>query len=85
MQNISPDIIFYIKIDIKTAQTRIFNRNENLTSFEQEKTVFWEKVINGYETIFKNSTQVVQLDGTLDPQKLTILAINKIKKHIFVL
>ncbi len=78
MQNIEPDLILYIKIDIKTAQDRIFKRNESLTSFEKEKTEFWEKVIVGYEKIFKDRKNVITLDGTLSPEKLTTLAITEI-------
>ena len=78
MQNIEPDLIFYIEIDVKTAQERIFKRKEALTSFEKEKSEFWEKVITGYEQIFKNKKNVIKLDGKLSPEKLASLATSKI-------
>lgn len=78
MQNIEPDLIFYIEIDIKTAQERIFKRKEALTSFEKEKSEFWEKVIRGYEQIFKNKKNIIKLDGKLSPEKLTTLALTEI-------
>jgi len=68
MQNIKPNVTFYVKIDIETAMNRIFERKEKLTSFEQEKTEFWQKVMHGYEQIFKNRTNVVTLDGTKTPE-----------------
>lgn len=78
MQNITPDLILYIEIDIKTAQQRIFKRNETLTSFEKEKSNFWEKVIDGYEKIFKNKSNIIRLNGKLTPEELTKKAITQI-------
>lgn len=80
MQNIEPDIIFYIEIDIKTAQERIFNRSDALTSFEKEKTEFWQKVITGYNEIFKNRKNVIYLNGKDSPEKLILISLNKILK-----
>ncbi|MFH1461449.1 MAG: dTMP kinase [bacterium] len=80
MQNIEPDIIFYIEIDIKTAQERIFNRSDALTSFEKEKTEFWQKVITGYNEIFKNRKNVIYLNGKDTPEKLTKICMDKILK-----
>lgn len=71
MQNIEPNIIIYVKIDTQTAFDRIKKRNEKLTSFEQEKKEFWQKVLNGYEEIFKNKDNVITVDGTLSPEELT--------------
>ncbi|MCK4650856.1 dTMP kinase [Candidatus Babeliales bacterium] len=82
MHNIEPDLIFYIKIDIKTAIKRIFKRNETLTSFEKEKTNFWQKVLDGYEKIFKNRKNIVILDGMLSPEKICDLAINSLINKI---
>jgi dTMP kinase len=80
LQNTNPDIVFYIQIDLKTAQERIFKRNNELTSFEKEKTEFWQKVITGYNEIFKNRNNVIYLDGKKSPQDLTNEALNHILK-----
>lgn len=82
MQNIEPDIIFYIKIDINTAKERILKRHEELTSFEKEKETFWQKVITGYEEIFANKKNIITLDGTLSPEKLKQIALEKIYLHL---
>ena len=70
MQNIEPDLIFYIEIDTKTAHERIFKRNITLTSFEKEKAEFWEKTIDGYNQIFKDRKNVFYLDGTKTPEEI---------------
>ena len=82
MQNINPDLIFYIKIDVQSALKRIFKRNEPLTSFEKEKMEFWQKVINGFEEIFKNKNNVIYLDGTLSPAKICKNAIEILEQKL---
>ncbi|MBD3273397.1 dTMP kinase [Candidatus Dependentiae bacterium] len=76
MQNKEPDIIFYIEIDTKTAHQRIFERNQNLTSFEKEKAEFWEKTIYGYNQIFKDKNNVFYLDGKKTPEQIKQEALN---------
>lgn len=71
MQNVEPNIVIYVKIDTQTAFDRINKRNEKLTSFEQEKKDFWQKVLNGYKEIFKNKKNIITVDGTLSPEELT--------------
>ena len=78
MQNIVPDWTVYIKIDVQKAFERIAKRNEKLTSFEKEKKQFWTKVINGYETIFKNRNNLIVVDGTLSPDEVASQTFNKL-------
>jgi dTMP kinase len=61
MHNISPDIVFYIKIDLETALNRIKNRGETTTFFEKKE--FLTKVLTGFEIIFSNRNNVCILDG----------------------
>lgn len=82
MQNINPDLVFYIEIDTKTAHKRIFKRNIKLTSFEKEKAEFWEKTINGYNQIFKNKKNVYYLDGKKTPEEIKEEALEIIWKNI---
>lgn len=70
MQNIKPNLTIYVKIDAQTALDRVFKRKETLTSFEKEKTDFWQKVINGYEEIFKDRKNVVTIDGKMSPEEV---------------
>ena len=49
MQGIIPDITFYLEIDYATARTRIMQRNETLSQFDQEKKNFssvWRRGMN---------------------------------------
>ena len=63
MNNVLPDLTFYVKVNVETALERIKKRNIPLTGFEQEKA-FIEKTIEGFETIFSTRSNVIILDGT---------------------
>jgi len=75
MQDIEPDLVFYVKIDPQTALARVAKRNEKLTSFEKEKLDFWQRVINGFEFIFKDRKNVITLDGRLKPEEVLAQAL----------
>jgi dTMP kinase len=70
LQGLEPDLFLYIQIDANTALQRVCKRNEALTSFEKEKMDFWDKVIKGYEEIFRNKENVIKLDGRLSPEEI---------------
>ena len=82
MQNIKPNLTIYVKIDTETAFQRIGTRGETLTSFEKEKKEFWQRVINGFEKIYKNRNDVITLDGTLSEEKLCAQALESIESFI---
>ena len=78
MHNRQPNIIFYLNVSIECAQQRITARNAALTSFEQEKKEFMERVAHGFDTIFKNKKNGVILDGTQSMDQLTLQAYNHV-------
>jgi dTMP kinase len=80
MQEYTPDITFYIHIDIKTARERILKRHLKHTAFEKETHVFWEKVIAGYQKIYSQRTNVITLDGTQSPEVLVQAALKALEK-----
>lgn len=80
MQGIAPNLTIYLQIDPKDALKRIEQRGEVLTTFEQEKLGFWQRVSHGYEEIFAQRKNVVTLDATLDELTLTELAVNEVLK-----
>lgn len=82
MQNIKPNITFYVEISVETAIERIIARNEKLTSFEKENREFMERIINGFSAIFKKRTDVVYLDGTLKPEMLAEQAMHYLQQWI---
>lgn len=63
-----PDLTLYVKVDLNTAAIRIIKRNEQLTSFEKEHTQFIQKLINGFDDIYKDKQNVRILDGTQDAE-----------------
>jgi len=64
MQGIEPDLVLYIKLDFHVALERIMLRGGKLTSFETEKELFWKRVSDGYNKLFKDRKNVVEIDGT---------------------
>ena len=77
-QKQNPDIIFYIKVDIKTALERMTIRGKT-TTFENRYKNFLNSLIEGYDTVFKNKKNVIVLDGNLDPTTLAKQAYEHIK------
>ncbi len=65
MDQMVPDVTIYLKIDHKTAMSRLSSR-ESYTSFEKEKAMFFDKVIYGFEEIFNQRNNVIFIDASLD-------------------
>lgn len=82
MNNIEPNLILYVDIDIDTAFERITKRNERLTAFEKEKKEFFKRVQHGYETLYANKKNVVRLDGSLSPEELIQAAYHAIQVKV---
>ena len=72
------DLIFYIKIDIPTAMDRITQRGGSLTSFEVEKELFWQRVSDGFDEIFKNMKNVIVLNSKKTIEELTKITTKKV-------
>jgi dTMP kinase len=58
-----PDLTLYIQVDYTLALERLAKRNEKITAFESEKAAFFERVIEGFETTFKERSNVVFING----------------------
>lgn len=82
MQGVEPDVVIYSKIDAETAFSRIIKRNEALTVFEKEKISFFEKVINGFEEIFRHKKNVFVVDAQHTPDVLCQLVTQEIFKRL---
>jgi len=79
MQNIQPDIVFYIKIDPEIALQRMHKRNEGFSPFEQKSVLpIIQKIAHGYDEIFYNQKHVIILDGTQSLDELTKICVEKI-------
>lgn len=82
MQHSKPDIIFYLRVNAQTASTRINNNRKILTSFEQEDTQFWQRVIQGYDEIFNDRKNVCTLDAHKNADDVFTQAWNHLSGYI---
>lgn len=82
MQGVTPDLIVYSKIDAITAFKRIAQRHEGLTVFEREKTIFFERVIDGFETIFASKNNVLTVDAHMSPAELATQVLEELHKRL---
>ena len=82
MNNIKPDIVLYLAIPLEIALERIRVRKKPLTSFEQEQVGFTQKLLTGFDVIFKERKEVVYLDGTQSPETVTQKALTYVEQCI---
>ncbi len=82
MNNLKPDITIYVQVPIEIALQRVTKRKESLTSFEKEKVEFIERLVQGFETIFKNRTDVIMVDGQKAPEEVAQDAYNKMQEML---
>ncbi len=80
MHNIKPDITFYVRINPQESEQRVKLRNVPLTAFEKEKRTFTQKLVDGFDHLFKNEQHVILLNGTDSAESLTSQAV----KHIIL-
>lgn len=71
LQGRVPDVTIYLKIDAKTALDRVKERNMPLTAFEQEKQDFFERVIRGFDQLYKDRNDVMIVDATQQPEEVS--------------
>lgn len=76
MNNIKPDITCYIRIAPAQALERLHSRTE-LTAFEKQQA-FMQRVLAGFEELYKDRKDVIILDGTESPEILTQQALNAV-------
>ena len=69
MNSIKPDVTIYVRVPLDVALERVAQRNNGITSFEKKE--FLEKVLDGFEALYKKRTDVVQIDGTQSSEMVT--------------
>lgn len=82
MNSIKPDITIFVKVSAQTAMNRILARNAELTSFEKEKQDFIERLVMGFDTLYKNRTDVIILDGNQSIDAIAQSAFTAVEKWI---
>lgn len=70
MQGITPDLTLYLKTDYATASARLQKRNEQATAIEQEEAAFFDRIIVGFETIFKERSSVITINAAEPEEKV---------------
>lgn len=78
MKGITPDVTLYLKTDYKTALSRMAKRNEQATFLEKEGAAFFERIIDGFETIFKERSSVIVIDAHEPEEKVHQTMIEKV-------
>ena len=63
MNGITPDLTVYVNVSADVAAQRIMKRNAELTSFEKEKKDFIQKLVHGFDTLYKDRKDVIIIDG----------------------
>ncbi len=81
MQNRQPDLVIYIKIPVTIALERVQKRKK-LTSFEQEKLSFMQRVADGFDTLYKDKKNVIMIDGMQSSSIITKQATQAIETWI---
>ena len=69
MNELTPRVIFYLKVDARTAFNRINQRAIERCDFEDSLSPL-EKAINGFDTIFADNKTVITLDATQTPHAI---------------
>jgi dTMP kinase len=80
MNNIQPDITFYLKLDPKIALERVNKRNEIISEFEN--LTLMEKISKGFDEIFKDRQNVITLDALQSPENILTQAIKHIESKL---
>ena len=81
MNNRQPDITVYLRIDIDTAYQRIKQRNNGISTFEQHRS-FLQRIIDGFDALYADRTDVIRIDGTQQPDIVVQQACNALMKHL---
>lgn len=78
MQGKEPDLTLFVRVPVEEALRRTRSRGEKLTSFEQEKSEFFERISHGFEEMFQELPRVFIVDGLQSPEKMLESVMQKI-------
>jgi dTMP kinase len=88
LNNSKPDLTFYVRVEVDIALSRIYQRQEVLTAFEQEHKDFFKRLNNGFEELYGQRSDVMILNGNSSPEYLVNQAITMLttwlaQQHLF--
>jgi dTMP kinase len=78
MQDVRPDITIYVRIDVPTARARIAQRPGTPSVFDTEKEQFFERLIAGFDELYRDRSDVIIIDGTQTPEVVAATTIEKV-------
>lgn len=71
--DIKPNLTLFFDVDLKTASERIANHRQNeINRLDQEKRVFYQKVIKGYQATIES-----------DPQRFRVINANRKFENVY--
>lgn len=80
MDNITPDLVFYLSIDAKTSLDRIKASRGIPNKFEETIVAKITQLIYGFETIFQNRSNVIIINALLPADQVA----QQIFEHILI-
>ncbi len=83
LSGITPDLTIYLKIDYATARQRMRIRAEKATAIEQEKEVFFNRVIAGFNAIFSERSAAFIVDARVSQDEITHKVIEHMNHFLF--
>lgn len=68
--NSAPDLIFYLKVDLETQQSRLTKRDTK-DRFESRSNKYYQRALEGYDKYFENFPKnVCVIDATMEMSKI---------------
>lgn len=78
MDEREPDITVYVDVPYSVARLRMKKRDEEATTFENEREAFFQRVIEGFNALYSKRKNCIRLDGSLSMDELNEVAYTKI-------
>jgi dTMP kinase len=77
MAGLQPDSILYLSLSLETALQRLKKRKGETSIFEQD-VQFLKKIIEGFDTLYKNRKNVITIDAEKSPEEIATIAQQKL-------
>ncbi|HSW73950.1 MAG TPA: dTMP kinase [Candidatus Limnocylindria bacterium] len=82
MQGRLPDVTIYVRIRPEIAHQRLLARKKTLTAFEQEQQSFFNRLVSGYEELYKNRSDVIIVEGEQQEENVAHEAVSMVTKYL---
>ncbi len=82
LQGVRPAATLYLHVDYETARERIEKRAEKPTALEQEQAVFFKRVAQGFDTLFKDRSDVFSIDASMEKEQVHAFCIQRVVEFL---